>query len=40
MKRVSVSQDAHPSAAAERHVPVLLAEVIEALDLSSRRRQM
>jgi 16S rRNA (cytosine1402-N4)-methyltransferase len=38
MKRVSVSQDAHPSAAAERHVPVLLAEVIEALDLSSRRR--
>lgn len=38
MKRVSVSQDAHSSAAAERHVPVLLAEVIEALELGSHHR--
>lgn len=38
MKRVSVPSDAQPDAAIERHVPVLLADVIEALDLSSRRR--
>lgn len=38
MKRVSVSHDAHPDHAAERHVPVLLDEVIAALDLSQRHR--
>ena len=38
MKRVSVTQDAHSGAAAERHVPVLLDEVIASLDLATRRR--
>ena len=38
MKRVSVTQDAQTRAAAERHVPVLLDEVITALDLGGRHR--
>lgn len=38
MTRVSDPHDAPLSAAVERHVPVLLAEVIDALDLSHRRR--
>lgn len=38
MNRVSVSQDAHLGAAVERHIPVLLGEVIDALNLGSHRR--
>lgn len=38
MKRVSVSHDAHPDHAADRHVPVLLDEVIAGLDLGLRHR--